>query len=660
LAVSILDKCKKPRVPAVKKRARLRLWCGHAVVHRIYRFVNWRYCQLIQRADGYGSAGSGLRPARFAWSASGDNSRQRRFLMPKHRWTIFAAVAFLSAWPPALPAQQVVQQPLVEQSSGIPAVQVAVGHHGMVASQDSEATQIGLDVLERGGNAIDAAVAIGFTLAVTLPKAGNIGGGGFMLVHRADGNENTAIDYRETAPAAISADTFLGPDQQADPAKSRDSGLGVGVPGTVAGLSLALGRFGSGKFTLAELIAPALRLARDGIAIKDDLLDSLQRDAQRLSRWPTAAQIFLRPDGTAPGAGDKLVQAELAEVLQAIGREGPRAFYVGPIADSIVASVRQAGGVMTRRDLENYTPVIRRPVYGSYRGYEVVSMPPPSSGGVHLIEMLNILEGYPSELIGSGSATARHLELEAMKLAYADRAEFLGDSDSVDVPVERLVSKSHAVKLREKIDVRRATPSRQIRPDVPSGGNTTHFSVVDDAGNAVANTYSLNFNFGLGLVAAGTGILLNNELDDFAAKPGVPNAFGLVGGAANAPGPGKRPLSSMTPTIVFKDGKPVLVTGAPGGSRIITTVLQVIVNTIDGHMSVGDAVSAPRLHHQWLPDEAVVEPHFPADQVRALTAMGHKVRVDSLFGSAHSIAIGAGMMIGAADLRARGSAAAGY
>jgi gamma-glutamyltranspeptidase/glutathione hydrolase len=413
---------------------------------------------------------------------------------------------------------------------------------------------------------------------------------------------------------------------------------------------------------LAELTAPAVRLAQDGIEIKDDLLDSLQRDQQRLSRWPSTARIFLKPDGTAPAAGGKLVQPELAEVLKAVGREGPRAFYVGPIADKIVASVRQAGGLMTRRDLENYAPVIRSPVHGSYRGYEVVSMPPPSSGGVHLIEMLNILEGYPSGLIGSGSATALHLELEAMKLAYADRAVYLGDSDAVDVPVERLISKSHAAELREKIDVRHATPSRQIRPDimVPSGGNTTHFSVVDDAGNAVANTYSLNFNFGLGLVAAGTGILLNNELDDFAAKPGAPNAFGLVGGAANAPGPGKRPLSSMTPTIVFKDGKPVLVTGAPGGSRIITTVLQVIVNTIDRHMSIGEAVSAPRLHHQWLPDEVVVEPDFPPDQVRALTAMGHKVQVDSFFGSAHSIAIAPGTMTGAADLRARGAAAAGY
>ncbi len=584
--------------------------------------------------------------------------------MPRCRWTILAAIALLGlAWPTALPAQLALQDRLLEQSYGIPAAQVAVGRHGMVASQDGQATRIGLDVLERGGNAVDAAVAIGFALAVTVPKAGNIGGGGFMLVHMADRNETTAIDYRETAPAATSADTFLGPDRQADPAKSRDSGLGVGVPGTVAGLSLALERYGSGRFALGELISPAARLARDGIAIKDDLFDSLQRGRQRLSRWPTSASIFLKPDGAAPAMGDKLVQAELADALETIGREGSRAFYAGPIADKIVASVRQAGGLMTRRDLENYAPIIRNLVHGSYRGYEVFSMPPPSSGGVHLIEMLNILEGYPSGVIGSASPTALHLQLEAMKLAYADRAQYLGDSDAVDVPIGRLISKSHAAALRDRIDVRHATPSREIRPDISvptEGGNTTHFSVTDAAGNVVANTYTLNFNFGLGLVAEGTGILLNNELDDFAAKPGAPNAFGLVGGAANAPGPGKRPLSSMSPTIVFKDAKPVLVTGAPGGSRIITTVLQVIVNTIDGHMSIGEAVSAPRLHHQWSPDEVVVETYFPSDKVRALAAMGHKVRLDSLFGSAHSIAIAPEAMTGAADLRARGAAAAGY
>ena len=585
--------------------------------------------------------------------------------MLKRLRTILAALApaFVGlTWPAAIAAQQQIHENFVEQSSGTPAARVATARHGMVSSQDQQATQIGLDVLERGGNAVDAAVAIGFALAVTVPKAGNIGGGGFMLVHVAGRNENTAIDYRETAPAATAVDVFLGPDQQADPAKSRDSGLGVGVPGTVAGLSLALDRFGSGKFTLAELVAPAVRLAREGIAIKDDLYDSLQLGRQRLAQWPTAARIFLRSDGTAPTLGDRLVQPELAEVLETIGREGPRAFYVGPVADKIVASVRQAGGLMTRSDLEHYMPVLRNPVYGTYRGYEVVSMPPPSSGGVHLVEMLNILEGYPSDLVGSGSVAALHLQLEAMKLDYADRAHYLGDSDSVDVPLERLISKSHAAELREKIDLHHATPSREIRPDiaVPAGGNTTHFSVVDEAGNVVANTYTLNFNFGLGLVAEGTGILLNNELDDFAAKLGAPNAFGLVGGAANAPGPSKRPLSSMSPTIVFKDTKPVLVTGAPGGSRIITTVLQVIVNTLDGHMTIGDAITAPRVHHQWSPDEVVVEPHLPTDKAVALAALGHNVRFGSLFGSAHSIAVAPEAITGAADLRARGAAAAGY
>jgi gamma-glutamyltranspeptidase / glutathione hydrolase len=583
----------------------------------------------------------------------------------KHRTASVVVLNVLALiWPTIVPAQALerVQERLVEQSSGTAASQVAIAHHGMVVSQEQQATRIGVDILERGGNAVDAAVAVGFALAVTVPKAGNIGGGGFMLVHLAEPNTNTAIDYREVAPAATTPDVFLGPDQQADPVKSRDTALGVGVPGTVAGLNLALERFGSGKFTLADLIAPAVRLAREGIVVKDDLYDSLQLGQSRLARWPTAARIFLKPDGTAPAMGEKLVQPELADVLEAIGREGPRAFYIGPTADKIVSSVRQAGGLITRGDLENYAPMIRNPVYGTYRGYEIVSMPPPSSGGIHLVEMLNILEGYPSRAVGNGSAAALHLQLEAMKLAYADRAEYLGDPDIIDVPLERLISKDHAAELRAKIDPKRARSAREIRPDivVPSGGDTTHFSVVDEAGNVVANTYSLNFNFGLGLVAEGTGILLNNELDDFAAKPGAPNAFGLVGGAANAPGPAKRPLSSMTPTIVFRDNKPVLVTGAPGGSRIITTVLQVIVNAIDGHMTIGNAVAAPRLHHQWSPDEVVVERNFPTDKLRALAAMGHKVRMGALFGSAHSIAVSPEALTGAADLRARGATAAGY
>jgi gamma-glutamyltranspeptidase/glutathione hydrolase len=560
----------------------------------------------------------------------------------------------------ALASGGALAQTRLVEGSGTAAVQTATARHGMVASQEREATRIGVDILQRGGNAVDAAVAVGFALAVTLPKAGNLGGGGFMMVHLGESNENIAIDYRETAPAATTPAIFLGANGEADPAKSRDTGLGVGVPGTVAGLSLALAQFGSGKFTLGELIAPAVRLARDGIPIKDDLYDSLQLAQPRLAHWPATARIFLKLDGTTPPAGEKLVQGDLADTLETIGREGARAFYVGPIADKIVASVRDAGGLIARRDLENYAPVVRNPIFGTYRGYEIVSMPPPSSGGIHLVEMLNILEGYPSRMIGSGSPAALHLEIEAMKLAYADRAEFLGDSDRVDVPSDRLISKSYAATLRQKIDPRRAQPVRAAPREVPAGGNTTHFSVVDQFGNVVANTYSLNFLYGLGLVAEGTGILLNNELDDFSAKPGAQNAYGLVGSAANAPGPGKRPLSSMTPTIVLKDTKPVLVTGAPGGSRIITTVLQVIVNAIDGRMTIGNAVAAPRLHHQWMPDEVVVEPNFPAPKAHALGALGHKLRSDTVFGSAHSIAVTPGGLVGVADLRSRGAAAAGY
>jgi gamma-glutamyltranspeptidase / glutathione hydrolase len=566
------------------------------------------------------------------------------------------ALAALAAGPGS------AQERFILQSTGAPAAQVATGQHGMVASQEQRATRIGLDVLERGGNAVDAAVAVGFALAVTLPKAGNIGGGGFMLAYLAERNETVAVDYREAAPAATRSEVFLDPDGQVDPRKSRDTGLGVGVPGTVAGLALALERYGSGKFTFAELIAPAVRLAREGVPIRDDLYDSLLLAQPRLAQWPSTVSIFLKPDGTPPSLGDTLVQRDLADTLEAISREGPRAFYFGPIADKIVASVRAAGGVMVRGDLEGYSAVIRQPLRGTYRGYDIVAMPPPSSGGVHLIEMLNILEGYPSPKVSDGSTAALHLEIEAMKLAYADRAAYLGDSDHVDVPIDWLISKGRAAELRAMIDPKRTRPAHEMRPEIaiPGRGNTTHFSVVDAAGNAVANTTTLNFNYGVGLVADGTGIVLNNELDDFAAKPGVPNAFGLLGGAANAPAPHKRPLSSMTPTIVLKEGKVALVTGSPGGSRIITTVLQVVVNTLDGHKTIGDAVSAPRLHHQWWPDEVVMERGFPEDRIRGLTALGHKVEIGPLFGSAHSIAVTPQGLVGAADLRALGATAAGY
>jgi gamma-glutamyltranspeptidase/glutathione hydrolase len=557
------------------------------------------------------------------------------------------------------------QEPATAPSSVPPPVRIdaVTARNGMVVAQEKRASRIGVEILEKGGNAVDAAVAVGFALAVTLPKAGNLGGGGFMLVHLAAPNEDVAIDYREAAPRDTPPDVFLDPNGAADPTKSRESGLGVGVPGTVAGLSVALDRFGSGKFTLADLIAPALALARDGVPIEDDLVDSLLLAQPRLARWPSSARVFLKPDGTAPGPGDRLVQGDLAASLEAIARDGARAFYTGPIADQIVAAVREAGGRMTRRDLETYAPMLREPVHGTYRGYDIVSMPPPSSGGVHLIEMLNILEGYPPQDLASASPATLHLMIEAMKLAYADRAEYLGDSDAVDVPTERLTSKDYAAALRAGINRQKARLSVDIRAgEAPasSGGNTTHVSIVDRDGNAVANTTSLNFNYGLGLVAGQSGILLNNTLDDFAAKPGAPNAFGLVGGAANAPGPSKRPLSSMTPTIVLKDGAPVFVTGAPGGSRIITSVLQVLVNAIDFKKPIAEAVAAPRVHHQWLPDEVVVERTLPAETVRALVARGHKVRVGPTSGSANSIAVTPAGLVGAADTRARGALAAGY
>jgi gamma-glutamyltranspeptidase/glutathione hydrolase len=535
--------------------------------------------------------------------------------------------------------------------------------HGMVASQEARASRVGVEVLQQGGNAVDAAVAVGFALAVTYPQAGNLGGGGFMVIHLADRNEDVAIDYRETAPAATTKDVFLDEKGEADPRKSRDSGLGIGVPGTVAGLSLALERYGSGKFTWAQLIAPALAAARNGVAVEEALADALPGSQPRLARWPSSAKIFLNPDGVVLGAGQSLIQADLAASLEAIAQDGPRAFYHGAIAEKIVAAVRGASGLMTLDDLKTYRPVMRTPVRGTYRDYQIVSMPPPSSGGVHLIEMLNVLEGYPLTELGTGSVPALHLMIETMKRAYADRAEFLGDPDVVAVPVERLTSKSYAADVRRSIDPTRATPSRDIRAGQPvpaEGNNTTHYSVIDAAGNAVANTYTLNLNFGVGLVAEGTGILLNNELDDFAAKPGAANAFGLTGGAANAPGPGKRPLSSMTPTIVLKAGKPYLLTGSPGGSRIITTVLEVILNVIDFRMDVAAAVAAPRIHHQWLPDEVNAEQAVPAETVRGLEQLGHTVVRRPNWGSANSIMVTPDGLAGAADPRTRGALAVGY
>jgi gamma-glutamyltranspeptidase / glutathione hydrolase len=538
--------------------------------------------------------------------------------------------------------------------------QSAVGEHGMVVAQEALAARVGADILRKGGNAIDAAVAVGFTMAVTYPRAGNIGGGGFMVIHRA-GGENVAIDYRETAPQAINAQSFLDAQGNADPQKSRDSALAVGVPGTVAGLALAEAKYGSGRFTLADLIAPAIAYARDGIAVADDTADSLITEGQRLRRWPSSAPIFFKADDAPLGQGDRLVQPDLAVTLQAIARDGPSAFYEGPIGEKLAAAVRTAGGVMTADDLKNYRAIERTPIRGTYRGYDIVSMPPPSSGGVGLIEMLNILEGY--DLARAGEAQTLFLMIEAMKRAYADRTLFLGDPDMVSVPAARLTSKSYAAQWRATIDPARATPAAEIHSGItldPEGRNTTHFSVIDRFGNAVANTYTLNFGYGLGLIAAGTGVLLNNELDDFAAKPGAPNAYGLLGGAANAPGPGKRPLSSMTPTIVLKDGKPLLVTGSPGGSLIITTVLQIVIDVIDRKMAIADAVAAPRVHDQWMPDRVYAEPELPPEDVATLDKRGDTVVLRRLPTSANSILVTPEGFVGAADPRTRGALAVGY
>ena len=568
-------------------------------------------------------------------------------------------VAAQTGAPPGMPAPGAAIQSA--ESRMLP----VLATHGMVASQEARATRVGVEILKRGGNAVDAAVAVGFALAVTLPRAGNIGGGGFMLVHRVahDGRpaETVAIDYRETAPAAASRDMFLAPDGKPDDAKSRDSGLAIGVPGTVAGLAEAHRRFGSGRLSLAELIEPAIALARDGIPVEDDLADSLPA-AARLGRHASSRAIFWK-DGAALKRGTTLVQSDLAATLATIAKEGEAGFYRGPVADRIAAAVRSIGGVMTPEDLAGYKVAIRKPVTGRYRGLDIVSMPPPSSGGVHLIEILNILEGFDLAAAGAGSAEQIHLMAEAMKPAYADRAKYLGDPDRVKVPVAGLTSKAYAAELRKAIDRDHARPADVVSAGDPApyeGDQTTHFSVVDAEGNAVANTYTLNFTYGVGLVAEGTGVLLNNEMDDFSAKPGAVNAYGLVGGETNSVAPGARPLSSMTPTFVFKDGRLMLVTGSPGGSRIITTVLQVIVGVVDNGLSLAEAVAAPRVHHQWKPDVLLTERGLSPDTVALLKAKGHKVTIGATSGSANSIAVTSEGLLGAADPRQRGTLAAGY
>jgi gamma-glutamyltranspeptidase / glutathione hydrolase len=535
------------------------------------------------------------------------------------------------------------------------------GAHGMVATQQEQATRIGLEVLENGGNAVDAAATIAFVLAVTLPQAGNLGGGGFMVVYDADSGETAAIDYREMAGAAAFRDMYLDAQGNADPEKSRFSGLAVGVPGTVAGMALALEKFGT--ISLAQALAPAIELAEQGLTVSPALAESLQGATERLQKWPSSTKVFYKDGGAPYAPGETLVQADLAHSMKLIATDGPGAFYGGPIGEQIVAEVARAGGNLTLDDLASYRAVLREPVRGTYRGFDIVSMPPPSSGGVHIVQILNTLEDVPIGELGHNSAATIHQMAEAMKYAYADRSEYLGDPDFVDVPVKALISKDYAKAIRAKIDPDHAALAADIKPGdlAPyESPDTTHFSVVDKDGNAVANTYTLNFGYGTGLVADGTGILLNNELDDFSAKPGVPNAYGLIGGDANAVGPRKRPLSSMSPTIVLKDGKPFLVTGSPGGSRIITTTLQIIMNVIDHGMNIAEATAAPRIHHQWLPDELRIEEGISPDTILLLEQKGHTVALKDTMGSTQSIMVTSDGLYGSSDPRSPGALTLGY
>ena len=537
----------------------------------------------------------------------------------------------------------------------------AYAREGMVVSESAYATRAGLDVLREGGNAIDAAVTVGFTMAVTYPRAGNLGGGGFMLIYLPGAKEAVAIDYREKGPLAARKEMYIDEKGAVDEGKTLRSIIASGVPGTVAGLALALEKYGT--ITLEKALRPAVSLAENGFPVDEELIRSLTRAEERMKASHESMKIFFESGGGSYSAGELLIQKDLARSLKEIAESGPDAFYKGDVAEKITGFMKENGGLITMEDLSSYEAVIRKPVRGTYRGYEIYSMPPPSSGGVLLVEMLNMLERFPLGSYGHNSARAIHLMAECMKLAYADRSAYLGDPDFGDIPVSRLTSKEYARELSAKIDPERATPSGRISPGGPvqrEGGNTTHFSVVDKWGNAVSNTYTLNFNYGSGITVPGTGILLNNEMDDFSITPGVPNAYGLTEGRLNALEPGKRMLSSMTPVIVLRDGKPFLITGSPGGSLIITTVLQILTNVIDFGMNVSEATNAVRVHHQWMPDELRAEKGLNSDTVSLLTNMGYKVVTGDTMGIAESIVKFGDFLYGASDPRRPGGLAEGY
>jgi len=501
-----------------------------------------------------------------------------------------------------------------------------IAERGVTVSQEAIASQVGADILSAGGNAVDAAVATGFALAVTLPRAGNIGGGGFMLVHLAAENKTIAIDYREMAPAAASRNMFLDREGDVDRIKARHSVNSSGVPGTVAGMIHALENYGT--MSLKEVMQPAIKLASNGFPMSRGLASSLVRYEDYLSKDAASSGYFYKTDGEFYQAGELLVQKDLAASLKRISKNGRDGFYRGKTADLLIAQMRRNGGIISHQDLLNYKVVERPPVCGEYRNNKVCAMPPPSSGGVHLVQMLNILEGWDLNALGHNSAAYLHRLVESMRRAYADRSLHLGDPDFYPVPAEQLMDKKYATVLREQIDLDKSSRSIDIKP-VPTVSNnesseTTHYATWDRWGNVVSNTYTINFSYGSGISVAGAGFLLNNEMDDFSSKPGSANGYGLIGGEANAIQPGKRPLSSMTPTIVFNDqGDAILATGSPGGSTIITVVLQVLLNVLDFNMGIAEATAAPRIHHQWLPDSVRYERGISVDTLEILTDMGH-------------------------------------
>lgn len=536
-----------------------------------------------------------------------------------------------------------------------------VAQHGMVVTAQHLATQVGVDILKRGGNAVDAAVAVGYALAVVHPCCGNIGGGGFILIRLASG-KTVFLNFREKAPLAASADMYLDENGHVIGDLSTQSWLAIGVPGTVMGLNTALAKYGT--MSLKEVMAPAIRLATKGFILAPGDVRILHTRTKVFAAQPDVAAIFLN-DGKPYQVGDRLVQQQLGETLELIAKQGTKAFYEGPIAGALVKASRAHGGLLTRKDFEQYTVEWEDPIHCDYRGYDVFSSPPPSSGGTTMCEILNIVSGYPLPRFGFQSVDSVHYLVEAMRYAYADRNTKLGDPAFVHNPIDKLLSAEHAHAIRAQIDPRKPTPSSTLNGGLglPEGDDTTHYSVVDKAGNAVAVTYTINWYFGSGHIAGDTGFFLNNEMDDFTSKPGVPNSFGLVQGEANSVAPGKRPLSSMTPTIVTHDGDLFMVTGSPGGSRIITITLESILNVIDYGMNVQQAINAPRIHQQWLPDQVLLEPGALEPAVReTLEQRGYTFKRHNPWGAAEAILVDpkTGLLHGASDPREPAGSAAGY